>query len=175
MKVPHDEGVADHIDPESCGGGSNTAAEALTGESAGGQLSSEITSPRVPTWWSGREGNINHSDMSELWKNPAESKNLACVDTSWAKIERSVNPPVLRNWNGGIQWTKISWCAGWRLFPVQEEDTKPGRKHRMGQRRSNSVLLLHKDSRKSDNIIVPGKQANKRICRPQRSLQREGC
>ena len=26
MKVPHDEGVADHIGPESCGGCGNTAA-----------------------------------------------------------------------------------------------------------------------------------------------------
>lgn len=174
MKVPHDEGVADHIDPESCGGSSNTAAEALIGESAGGQLSSEITAPRVPTWWSGREGHINHSDMSELWKNPAESKNLACVDAFWAKIERSVNPPELRSWNGRIQQIKISWCIGWRPFPVREEDTKPGRKRRVGQGRSNSVLLLHKDSRKSDNVIVPRKQVNKRIGRPQRSLQREG-
>jgi hypothetical protein len=35
MKVPHDEGGADYIGPESCGGCGKTAAEALTGESAG--------------------------------------------------------------------------------------------------------------------------------------------
>ena len=175
MKVPHDEGVADHIAPESCGGCSNTAAEALTGESVGGQLSSEITIIRVPTLLLGGEGHIAHSDTSELWGNLAESENLACVDAFWAKIERSVNLPVLRSWNGRIQQIKISWCTGWRSFPVQEKDTKPGRERRVGQGRSNSALLSYKDSRKSDNIIVPKKQANKRRCRLQRSLQREGC
>lgn len=175
MKVPHDEGLADHIDPESCGGSSNTAAEALTGENAGEQLSSEITEIWVPTLWSGREGYINHSDKSELWRNLAESEKLACADAFCARIGRAVSPPELKSWNGRIQRTKISWCTGWRPFPVQEEDTKSGREHRGGQGRSNSVLLPHKDSRKSDNIIVPRKQANKRICRPQRSLQREGC
>lgn len=174
MKVPHDEGVADHIAPESCGGCSNTVAEALTGESVGGQLSSEITIIRVPTLLLGGEGHIAHSDTSELWENPAESKNLACVDASWAKIERSVNLPKLKSWNGRIQQIKISWCIGWRPFPIQEEDTKPGRKRRVGQGRSNSALLPHKEPRKSDNVIVPKKQANKGIGRPQRSLQREG-
>jgi hypothetical protein len=35
MKESYDEGVANHIDPESCGGGSNAMAEALTGVRAG--------------------------------------------------------------------------------------------------------------------------------------------
>jgi RNA-directed DNA polymerase len=41
MKVPHDEGIASHIDPESCVGGREGAGEALTGESAGRVLSRE--------------------------------------------------------------------------------------------------------------------------------------
>jgi len=175
MKVPHDEGVADHIGPESCGGCSNTAAEALTGESVGGQLSSEITAIRVPTLLTVGEGYIVRSDTSELWTDPAESENLACAEAFCARIGRSVNPPVLRSWNGGIQPAKISWCIGWRSFRIQEENTKQERKYRVGQGRSKSVLLLHKGSRKSDDIIVPKKQVNKRTCRPQRSLQREGC
>lgn len=42
MKEPYDEGLASHIGPESCGGGSNAAAEALTGVRAGQVLSREM-------------------------------------------------------------------------------------------------------------------------------------
>ena len=42
MKESYDEGVANHIGPESCGGGSNAMAEALTGVRAGQVLSREI-------------------------------------------------------------------------------------------------------------------------------------
>ena len=41
MKVPHDEGPASHIGPESCAGDREGAGEALTGESAGRVLSRE--------------------------------------------------------------------------------------------------------------------------------------
>jgi RNA-directed DNA polymerase len=42
MKEPYGEGVANHTGPESCGDGSNAAAEALTGVRAGQVLSREI-------------------------------------------------------------------------------------------------------------------------------------
>jgi hypothetical protein len=42
MKEPYGEGVASHIGPESCGGGSNATAEALTGGRAGQVLSREM-------------------------------------------------------------------------------------------------------------------------------------
>ena len=35
MQVPHDEGVAIYIGPESCAGGREAASEALIGESVG--------------------------------------------------------------------------------------------------------------------------------------------
>ena len=89
MKVPYDEGLANHVSPESCGGCGNKTAEALTGENAGGPLSSEITTARVPTLWLGGEGNIRRSAKRELRWDPAESENLACVEASWAGIERS--------------------------------------------------------------------------------------
>ncbi len=43
MKVPYAEDLANHSSPESCGGCGNVSAEALTGGSVGGLLSSEIT------------------------------------------------------------------------------------------------------------------------------------
>jgi len=42
MREPYDEGLANHIGPESCGGGSNGTAEALTGVRAGQALSREM-------------------------------------------------------------------------------------------------------------------------------------
>ena len=57
MKESYGEGLANHISLESCGDCSNAVAEALTEGSTGGLLSSEITNFRVPTSYSGREGN----------------------------------------------------------------------------------------------------------------------
>lgn len=57
MKESYGEGLANHTSLESCGNCSNAVAEALTEGSTGGLLSSEITNSRVPTSWSGREGN----------------------------------------------------------------------------------------------------------------------
>jgi hypothetical protein len=39
MQEPHNEGLASHIDPESCGYAGNDLPEALTGEDAGRVLS----------------------------------------------------------------------------------------------------------------------------------------
>jgi len=44
MKEPYDEGLADHIDPESCVAGRKVSDEALTGVCAGWVLSREIDS-----------------------------------------------------------------------------------------------------------------------------------
>jgi hypothetical protein len=42
MKVPHEEGLADHLGSESCAGVGNGVGEALTGGCAGWVLSLEI-------------------------------------------------------------------------------------------------------------------------------------
>ena len=42
MKESYDEGLTNHIDPESCADNGNITSEALTGESAGWVLSPEI-------------------------------------------------------------------------------------------------------------------------------------
>ena len=52
MKEPYGEGLANHTGPESCGGGSNAMAEALTGECIGQVLSREmLINSKVPTPW----------------------------------------------------------------------------------------------------------------------------
>jgi hypothetical protein len=174
MRVPHDEEVANHVSPESCGGYGNISAEALIGENTGGLLSSEITTIQVPTLWSEGEGNIRHNAMRELCRDLAESGNLACVEAFCTGIGRSVNPPVFKNWNRRLQHRKISWCDGLHPLPSQAWNTKSGCKYRVGLGRSESVRQPHNVSRKSDNNIVPEKQANKGNISPRRSLRREG-
>ena len=63
MKESYGEGLANHTSLESCGDCSNTVAEALTEGRIGRLLSSKIINSRVPTSWSGREGNMGLSDM----------------------------------------------------------------------------------------------------------------
>ena len=60
MKVPYDEGVANHIGPESCAGGREVVREALTGVRVGQPLSDEtllngapMPSSRQKATWSG--------------------------------------------------------------------------------------------------------------------------
>jgi len=68
MKESYDEGVANHIGSESCGGGSNAMAEALTGVRAGQVLSREMhVNSGVLTIWVSRKATPGMSltrDMS---------------------------------------------------------------------------------------------------------------
>lgn len=57
MKESYNEGVANHIGPESCLDGPRGRGEALTGESAGGLSSSENTFFREPSQSFVSEGN----------------------------------------------------------------------------------------------------------------------
>ena len=136
MKVPYVEDLANHRSPESCGGYGNVSAEALTGGNVGGLLSSEITLIRVPTSCTEREGHVDSSVNCELLRDPAESKKLS--------------------------------MRGYFVRGNQEIRERPntGCKCRVGQRRRNAGRLAHKISRKSDNNIVPKKQANKGKYRP---------
>jgi hypothetical protein len=53
MKESYQKGIANHLSPESCLDDPRGRGEALTGESTGGLLSSEITSYRRPSQWVG--------------------------------------------------------------------------------------------------------------------------
>ena len=89
MKESYSEGVANHTDPESCGGGSNAMAEALTGEHVGGLLSSEINSFQSPTLWSDGEGNTGCSDIARCNLAGGVVGTLACVEAPCAGTGRS--------------------------------------------------------------------------------------
>ena len=94
MKEAYDEGLANHIGPESCGGGSNAMAEALTGVRAGRVLSREILlKSRVPTSWDVAEGNIGRVvSARHVWtlrgRRPRARTETSCTGTG-----RSHNRP----------------------------------------------------------------------------------
>lgn len=77
MQESHDEGVANHIGPESCVSAREVAREALTGGSAGrGMELRKHTNFRTPTFMVA--GGRQHSEQRQrelLW-GPARSKTL---------------------------------------------------------------------------------------------------
>ena len=77
MKVRYRKGIANHPDPESCGGVREGAAEALTGESAGQPLSREIRQSGAPTLLSEAEGHTDEGVTREPLEGPARSETLS--------------------------------------------------------------------------------------------------
>ena len=97
MKEPYDEGIANHIGPESWGGGSNGMAEALTGVRAGQGWSREMLAySRVPTEWVSRKA-IPTVSLSRDAGDPARSKTLARTETHCAGAGRSYVSPLERD------------------------------------------------------------------------------
>lgn len=77
MKVRYRKGIANHPDPESCGGAREGVVEALTGESAGQPLSREIRQSGAPTLLSEAEGHTDEGVTREPSKGPAQSQTLS--------------------------------------------------------------------------------------------------
>jgi hypothetical protein len=143
----------------------------LTGGSAGELLSSEITSIRVPTLCTEGEGHTASSVKRELRGDPAESEKLSMRGYFVCDSDESGDPCFTER----PDTEKLEWeNPGNKNLPVhrralnwmQAKNTKKGRKCGVGRRRRNAARSIHKIFRKSDNIIVPGKQANKGKYRP---------
>ena len=103
MKVHHDEGIANHIVPESCAGIREGTGEALTGERIGQPSSRErgiISGADAVLNAEGKtEGRVNR----ECPEDPAWSKTLACVYASCAGTGRSHGRPTAK-------W--VACCSG---------------------------------------------------------------
>ena len=69
MQVHYDEGVANHIDPESCAGGREAVREALTGARAGQPLSGEKLL-RGAHALETAEGNMTRCANASIWSTP---------------------------------------------------------------------------------------------------------
>ena len=90
MKEPYGEGLANHTGPESCGGGSNAMAEALTGVRAGQVLSREILlNFRVSTLWDGTEDNTRHLANARDAGTLRGQRPCACTEAPHAGAGRS--------------------------------------------------------------------------------------
>jgi len=90
MKEPYGEGLANHIGPESCGGGSNAMAEAITGARADQVLSREILfKSGVPTLWDSAEGNIGRVAIARHVRTLRGRRPCACTETPCAGTGRS--------------------------------------------------------------------------------------
>jgi hypothetical protein len=96
VQVPHGEGVATHIDPESCAGIREGTGEALTGVRIG-----QATEPRkkkAPGADDVRtsEGKTAGYANRECPDDPAWSQNLACAYASCAGTGRSHGRPTAK-------------------------------------------------------------------------------
>src|SRR5437773_906267 len=98
MKESHNEGVANHIGPESCGAARKGRAEALTGESTGqGIEPRNILDSGTPTSWCQAEGNIRSIVSARCDGDPRGRRPCARMDTSCMETGRSpVRPRASR-------------------------------------------------------------------------------
>jgi RNA-directed DNA polymerase len=136
MKEPYKKGVANHLDPESCADVGNHVGEALIGAHVGQPLSSEITSPGVPTLYGEGEGHIQNGVTCEPLRDATESETLRMRGNSLHGNRETPKVSVLphpRVGNGGME------------RPGKADGRTTGR-HAFGE---------------SDGSIVPQKQANK--------------
>jgi RNA-directed DNA polymerase len=93
MQEPYKEGLANHLDPQSCAGGRETAGEALTGAHAGQPLTSEITLSGVPTLYGEGEGNMADGANREPTANAAESETLCMRGNSMRENRETSQTP----------------------------------------------------------------------------------
>jgi hypothetical protein len=124
MRVPYSEGLASHTGPEPHGGCGNTIAAAWEGGSAGGALSSEITSLRCrPCCLVGKAilTAALYASCGRTWRSLS---TLACVDTSCARIERSGKPPSFRAGIGESSRKNLLMHRGWLCSDGNDEQEK---------------------------------------------------
>jgi hypothetical protein len=93
VQVPYDEGVANHIGPESCAVAREGLGEALTGERIGQPLSRERVLSWVPTPCTRWKATCP-SATARGPDDPAWSETLACADAPCAGTGRSRDRPL---------------------------------------------------------------------------------
>ena len=76
MKVRYSEGLANHADPESCGGGREAPIEASTGETGRPAIEPRNQEFGMPTEFHFSEGNTAHDVRCESCEDPARSETL---------------------------------------------------------------------------------------------------
>ena len=93
MKVPCDEGLANHIGPESCAGGREAVGEALTGVRVGQPLSGERLHVRSADALQSAEGNTGGA-LCECHSGSASSEDPGMHVRLASGSKRSAYPPA---------------------------------------------------------------------------------
>ena len=143
MKESYREDDAHHSGPESCLDDPRGRGEALTGESTGGLLSSEITSSRMPTRCSAGEGNISGNDPTR-------------VTTGFGGV---IEPGMCGR----------SLCENREISAGSNQTDSDGRLDSMGK--VNSRTPMERTAEKSDGAIVPQTPANNGTAAPAESVE----
>ena len=97
------KGIARHHGPESCLDIQQWNGEALTGESTGAVMSSEITLIRRLTLLNEGESNINHTAKARNGWLRRNQRPAACVEALYTGVGRPGKLPRQRQKEGG-------WC-----------------------------------------------------------------
>ena len=98
MRVSNVKGLANHDDPESCGGARKGAVEALTGESAGWVLSREMIDIRDadPVGERGRPQPTCRIGKGRWY--PARSETPSMYGNNLRENREVLRPPQLTSW-----------------------------------------------------------------------------
>ena len=93
MKEPYEEGVAHHLDPESCADVREDMGEALTGEHTGRAIELRNHPFGVPTLSFYGEGNTTDDATRESFVGAAESRNDGMCGSSMRENRETPRPP----------------------------------------------------------------------------------
>lgn len=94
MKESYRKGLANHPDPESCGGRRKAAAEALTGAHAGRVLSSEMILAQGADVVRIAESNTASIAIARCWTALRSRRPLARMETPCTGTERPRRCPI---------------------------------------------------------------------------------
>ena len=114
MKVSHDEGLASHVGSESCVVIREDTGEALTGESAGWVLSSEILNVRDADAVMSRGRQHRSIRQREDRPGPAESQTPG-THRSISRGRRSLLCEGTTLRNGSREISDLAWAVGDKL------------------------------------------------------------
>ena len=149
MQEPHEKGIANRLDPESCAGGGNIAGEALTGAHAGQPSSSEITLTGVPILCDGGEGHKKGDAKRKSSFDTTESQTLCMRGNSLHGNRETPEASASTNAHEAVGCAErpekaCGWTSGMHAFG------------------------------ESDGFIVPKKRANKAGCSAAESVEERG-
>ncbi len=106
MKEPHDEGLANHVDPESWGWAREDPFQALTGARAGRVLSREITSSGCRRRDKARKATSQLPVTARQFEDPARSKTPRTLGTSLCENREIPGPPIENDTMGRVGKSK---------------------------------------------------------------------